>query len=87
MTDCIFSVASFFASMTSGVVGANTKWASLWSIKAPHPRVMAFGWTALLRRILTMDNLRRQGLIIVNACPMCLASEQSIDHLLNCPIA
>lgn len=72
--------------MTRGVVVANTKQASLWSIKAP-PRVMAFGWTALLGRTLTMDNIRRRELIIVNACPMCLAVEESIDHfLLNCLI-
>eukprot|EP00268_Persea_americana_P029942 TRINITY_DN28916_c0_g1_i2.p1 TRINITY_DN28916_c0_g1~~TRINITY_DN28916_c0_g1_i2.p1 ORF type:complete len:107 (+),score=3.09 TRINITY_DN28916_c0_g1_i2:158-478(+) len=56
-------------------------WRSLWSIKA-LPRV-----AALLGRILTMDNLRRRGLIIVNACPICFEDEESIDHLLNCPIA
>ena len=35
-----------------------------------------------------MDNLKRQRVIVVNACPMCLAGEESIDHLLlNCSIA
>ena len=65
----------------------DVNWASFWSMKAP-PRVMAFGWTALLGGIKTMDNLRRQRVPIVNACPMCLAGEESIDHLLlNCSIA
>eukprot|EP00268_Persea_americana_P013064 TRINITY_DN15690_c0_g1_i1.p1 TRINITY_DN15690_c0_g1~~TRINITY_DN15690_c0_g1_i1.p1 ORF type:complete len:100 (-),score=15.94 TRINITY_DN15690_c0_g1_i1:254-553(-) len=32
-----------------------------------------------------MDNLRRRNVFIVDACPMCLANEESIDHLLlNC---
>eukprot|EP00268_Persea_americana_P033489 TRINITY_DN33165_c1_g2_i2.p1 TRINITY_DN33165_c1_g2~~TRINITY_DN33165_c1_g2_i2.p1 ORF type:complete len:146 (+),score=9.08 TRINITY_DN33165_c1_g2_i2:242-679(+) len=35
-----------------------------------------------------MDNLKRQELYIVNACPVCFAGEESIDHLLlNCRIA
>eukprot|EP00268_Persea_americana_P022762 TRINITY_DN2257_c1_g1_i1.p1 TRINITY_DN2257_c1_g1~~TRINITY_DN2257_c1_g1_i1.p1 ORF type:complete len:113 (-),score=8.22 TRINITY_DN2257_c1_g1_i1:477-815(-) len=60
---------------------------SLWSTKA-LPRVIAFGWTALLGGILTMDNLRRRKVIVVNACSMCLANEESIDHLiLSCPLA
>ena len=29
-----------------------------------------------------MDNLKRRGKILVNACPMCLEDEETIDHLL-----
>lgn len=29
-----------------------------------------------------MDNLRRRNVLIVNACPMCLRVEESVDHLL-----
>ena len=55
-------------------------------LKAP-PRGIAFGWTALLGGILTMDNLKRRLVVIVNACLMCLAGEESIDHLLlNCSV-
>ena len=55
--------------------------ASIWRFKAP-PRVVAFGWISLRRRILTLDNLRKRGKIIVNACPMCLEEEETVDHLL-----
>ena len=41
-----------------------------------------FGWLALKNRILTMDNLRRKGIIVVNACLLCLQDEESVVHLL-----
>eukprot|EP00268_Persea_americana_P056875 TRINITY_DN6763_c1_g1_i3.p1 TRINITY_DN6763_c1_g1~~TRINITY_DN6763_c1_g1_i3.p1 ORF type:complete len:114 (-),score=14.00 TRINITY_DN6763_c1_g1_i3:334-675(-) len=73
--------------MTREVLDMDVNWASFWSMKAP-PRVMAFEWTALLGGILKMDKLRSWRVTIVNACPMCLVGEESIDHLLlNCPIA
>lgn len=53
----------------------------IWKMKAP-PRVVAFGWLALHGGILTMDNLRCRKKIIVNACPMCLEDDESVDHLL-----
>lgn len=35
-----------------------------------------------------MDNLRKRKVTIVNACIMCLASNESMDHLLlNCKVA
>lgn len=56
----------------------------LWRLKIP-PRVMVFGWLALRGGILTIDNLRRLRNITVNACPLCLAVEETIGHLLlNC---
>lgn len=52
------------------------------------PRGIAIGWSALLDGILTMDKLRQWQVVVVNACPMCLVGEESIDHLLlNCRIA
>ena len=51
------------------------------------PRVILFCWLALHCALLTMENLRRCKKIIVNACPMCLASEETVDHLLlNCKV-
>ena len=59
----------------------------IWKLKIP-PRVMVFNWLVLRGGILTKDNLCRHRKIIVNACPMCLADEESIDHLLwNCKVA
>ena len=55
--------------------------ALLWKFKAP-PRVLAFCWIALLGGTLTIDNLRRGKLCIVNACPMCLADEEIVEHLI-----
>ena len=46
------------------------------------PRIVVFGWLVLRGRILTMDNLKRRGKILVNACPMCLKDEETIGHLL-----
>ena len=56
-------------------------WHSLQKIKAP-PRVTTFVWLALRKKILTMDNLRRRNMVVVNACPLCLADEETVDHLL-----
>lgn len=56
----------------------------LWKTTAP-PRILAFAWLVLRGSILTMDNLQRHNVIVVNACPLCLANEKTMDHLLlNC---
>ena len=86
-TNGMFSVAYLFLSMTREAMVSHPQMATQWRIKAP-PRVIAFGWSALLGGILTMDNLRRRRVLVVNACPMCLSDEESIDHLLlNCKTA
>ena len=86
-SDGLFSMSFFFFLMSEVVVESHSFWGSLGITKAP-PRLIVFGWTALLGGILTMDNLRRRKVIVVNACSMCLANEESIDHLLlNCPLA
>ena len=60
---------------------------SILKTKAP-PRVVIFAWLALRKRILTLDNLRRRGRIVVNGCPMCLRDEEPVGHLLlNCKTA
>ena len=41
-----------------------------------------FGLLALRNSILTMDNLSRRGMIVVNCCPICIGDEESVDHLL-----
>eukprot|EP00268_Persea_americana_P012099 TRINITY_DN15081_c1_g4_i1.p1 TRINITY_DN15081_c1_g4~~TRINITY_DN15081_c1_g4_i1.p1 ORF type:complete len:107 (-),score=14.64 TRINITY_DN15081_c1_g4_i1:104-424(-) len=62
-------------------VGTIPAFGRLWKFKAP-PRILVFGWLALRNRILTMDNLRRRGMVVVNACPLCLKNEESMDQLL-----
>ena len=65
-----FSVTSFFMALSNSRREKSAV-SSIWKLKAP-PRVVIFGWLALRKRILTMDDLKRRGRIVVNGCPMCL---------------
>jgi hypothetical protein len=44
--------------------------------------VVLFSWLATLGKILTMDNLRKRHIIVVDWCCICKKSEESVDHLL-----
>ena len=51
-------------------------------------KVSFFLWTAALGRILTIDNLRRHQVVVVDLYCMCKRGEETIDHLImHCPIA
>jgi hypothetical protein len=39
-------------------------------------------WSVALGKILTLDNLKRRNIVLVNRCGMCKKEEESIDHLL-----
>jgi hypothetical protein len=41
-----------------------------------------FAWSAALGKILTVDNLRKMHVIIVDRCCLCKSNEESVDHLL-----
>jgi hypothetical protein len=56
-------------------------WKSIWRSKAP-PRVAFFAWTTARGKILTLDNFRRRGMVVVNRCWLCESEGESIDHLL-----
>jgi hypothetical protein len=75
-----FEVRSFYTILTSSV-NIHFPWKSIWRTKAP-PRVAFFVWSAALGKILTLDNLRKKNLVLVNRCGMCKKEEESIDHLL-----
>ena len=67
-----FEVKSFYRALSAhGPI--SFPWKSIWRSKAP-PRV-AF-------KILTLDNLRRRGMVVANRCWLCEANEESVDHLL-----
>ena len=62
-------------------------WKIIWKSKAPS-RVAFSMWTAVLGKILIMDNLRKKNIIVTEWCCMCKKSGESIDHLLlQCEIA
>jgi hypothetical protein len=59
----------------------------VWRTQAPL-RVIFFVWSAALGKILTIDNLRKQHVIVMNRCCMCKRSEETVDHLLlHCEVA
>lgn len=41
-----------------------------------------FAWSAALGKILTMENLRKMHIILVDKCCMCKRNRESVDHLL-----
>ena len=41
-------------------------------------------WIATLGNILTIDNLRKQQILILDWCCMCKRNGESVDHLLIC---
>ena len=61
-------------------------WKSIWKQKIPS-RVAFFVWTAALGKCLTIDNLRKRKICILDWCYMCKCNSESVDHLfLHCPV-
>lgn len=51
-------------------------------------KVAFFGWSTAQGKILTLDNLRKRQVIVVNRCCLCKRDGESVDHLLiHCDIA
>ena len=47
-----------------------------------------FIWTAVRSKILTLDNLGRRGMVVVNRCWLCKVEGESVYHLLlHCVVA
>ena len=62
-------------------------WKSIWKAKVP-PCIAFFEWTASYGKILTLDNLRKRQICIVNWCCLCKNSGESPNHLLlHCVVA
>ena len=87
--DGSFSVASFFLPLRGGVASDLSEFLleEVWKSKAP-PRLRVFAWLVISNAVLTMDNLCRRNIIILNCCSMCLRDAESVDHLfLHCHMA
>jgi hypothetical protein len=82
----VFEVRSFYRVLSS-LGSPPFPWKGIWRTKAP-PRAAFFAWTAARSKILTIDNLRRRGMIVVNRCWLCQLDGESVDHLLlHCGVA
>ena len=82
-----FEVRSFYYTLVHPHPQGNFPWKRVWKAKAPS-RVAFFVWTAALGKILTIDNLRKRQLIIMDWCCMCKLSGETGNHLLlHCLIA
>jgi hypothetical protein len=62
----IFEVKTFYKALVCHEV-AYFPWKVIWRVKASK-RVAFFVWTAALGKILTHDNLRRCGIVVVEWC-------------------
>jgi hypothetical protein len=80
-----FEVSTFYR-VLSPPGSISFPWKGIWRTKAP-PRVTFFAWTAARSKILTIDNIRQGGMIVVNRW-LCESDEESMDHLLlHCGVA
>jgi hypothetical protein len=81
-----FRVRHYYKNLlpSAGIV---VPWKRIWKTNAP-PLVAFFVWVAALGRILTIDNLRRRHVMVLDWCCMCKENGESISHLLlHCPVA
>jgi len=58
-----FAVKSYYKVLSSPIQ-SSFLWKSIWKVKGP-PRVAFFVWTATLGKILTLDNLRKKNIIVM----------------------
>jgi hypothetical protein len=81
-----FTVKDYYVCLCPPLV-ASFPWKIIWKAKVP-PRIAFFSWTAALGKILTINNLRKRHLIIIDRCCLCKLNGESVDHLLlHCPLA
>ena len=77
----------FYYSLLSQPSRSFFPWKSIWKAKVPN-RVAFFTWTTALERILTVDNLRKRRVIIIDWCCMCKVQGETVNHLLlHCTVA
>jgi hypothetical protein len=81
-----FDVRSFYKALTCKEA-IHFPWKSIWRTKVPL-KVVFFAWMAVQGKILTLDNLRKKRVIVIDRCCMCKMNGEWVDHLLlHCEVA
>jgi hypothetical protein len=80
-----FDVRSFYRVFMCNDVHP-VPWKSIWKTKA-YVKVDFFAWSAALGKILTIDNLRKEHVIVIDKRCMCKRHRESLDPLLHCEAA
>ena len=65
----LFDIRSFYNVLVCNG-GIPFLWKSIWQIKVPL-RAAFFAWLVALEKILTMDNLRKKHVVVVDRCCIC----------------
>ena len=79
----VYSVASAYANSFDN--HDEPCWAKAW-MKGMTPKVNIFFWILLQNKVLTLDNLKKGGIVVINRCVLCKNDGESIDHItLHCP--
>jgi hypothetical protein len=82
----LFKVGSFFSSLAC-FVESRFWWKNVWRSQ-PSTRAAFFEWSVTLGKILTLNNLKKRHVILVDRCCMCKRKGESVDHLLlHCDVA
>ena len=80
-----FKVNTYYKALRR--VGRHFPWRNVWRIKNP-PCVSFFYLDYSEGEILTTNNLRERGIIILDWCSICKSNGETIDHLyLHCGVA
>ncbi|KAK4424026.1 hypothetical protein Salat_1596000 [Sesamum alatum] len=62
-------------------------WKQVWQSQLP-PKICTFVWRACHEALPTLEQLARRNRDVLNECPICGVSEESLQHiLLRCPFA
>ena len=76
----VFDVQSFYITLLKAS-SVSFPWQSIRCIKVPK-RVSFFLWTIARSGVLTIDNLVKKNLPLVNWCCFCRCDEETVNHLL-----
>ncbi|KAJ3672310.1 hypothetical protein LUZ60_007031 [Juncus effusus] len=74
-----FSTHNAYFVLSLGVHTSH-KLTTIWSVKVPL-KMKVFIWLFKQNRVLTQDNLRRRGMIIINRCSLCCNQLETTQHL------